>query len=676
MLSNRLNRSRLLTLSFIATIAALVLVLQAFFLTPNASAQAAAKGTPIEVTGVLTILREDWRTGSRTFYLLESAGRRYALRFATQPPKHLRTGDHIRVRGMHAAGSSSTSVPVDGTLALGSDSTSLQTLTPAPVPNTFGEQKTLVILLNFQDIPTQPYTLAYAQSVVFGTTSNLFLENSYRQTWLTGDVVGWYTIPLNSTVCDQLGLASYAKQASTAAGVDLSAYTHYVYAFPQNPCAWWGTATVGGSPSQSWINGSLVVDVVGHEMGHNLGLEHSHSLVCTDGSIIGPTCTTLEYGDGIDIMGWSPSGHYNAFQKERLGWLNHGASPPITTVQASSTYVLDPYEPPGTNPKALKILKSTNPTTGYRDWYYVEFRQAIGFDSIIVSDGRMDSANILNGVVVHMGSEDNGGNTNGLLDMTPATYQLYTRDPTLVVGQSFTDPDAGVTITTQWVNSSNAGVSVSLNQPCVRANPTVALSPVQSQSVSAGTPVNFAVSVTNNDSANCSAGSFSLQATVPSGWTSAVATATLTISSGSTASTTLTVTSSTAATDGSYAIGVTVTDSANPTYTATAAATYVIGTSFSVTVATDKPSYTRTQTVSVKAKVNVGGAPVAGSTVNFTVTKSNGAVANGKATTGTDGTAVYKLRLKKQDPVGTYQAGAVATENVLSGRATTSFTVQ
>jgi hypothetical protein len=82
--------------------------------------------------------------------------------------------------------------------------TGLARTQPAPpagtLPNTLGAQSTLVILVNFQDDPAnQPYTVVDAQSAVFGVVSNFFLENSYQQTWVTGDVAGWYTIPLSSS---------------------------------------------------------------------------------------------------------------------------------------------------------------------------------------------------------------------------------------------------------------------------------------------------------------------------------------------------------------------------------------------------------------------------------------------------------------------------------------------
>jgi M6 family metalloprotease-like protein len=150
-------------------------------------------------------------------------------------------------------------------------------------------------------------------------------------------------------------------------------------------------SNIGGVPSQSWINGSsLNVDVVDHELGHALGLYHSHLFDCGTSSTIGSSCSVNEYGDILDTMGapQTPSPHYNAFQKERLGWLNYGASPSITTVQASGTYTLNTYELGGPGPNALKILKSTDPTTGAKTWYYVEARKAIGLDAFIAQDVR------------------------------------------------------------------------------------------------------------------------------------------------------------------------------------------------------------------------------------------------------------------------------------------------
>ena len=87
-------------------------------------------------------------------------------------------------------------------------------------------------------------------------------------------------------------------------------------------------------------------------MGHNFGLYHSHAWDC-GAPPIGTGCTSIEYGDTLDVMGGS-SYHFNAFQKERLGWLNYGASPPITPVTASGTYSIDGYEAVGEQPEGAE----------------------------------------------------------------------------------------------------------------------------------------------------------------------------------------------------------------------------------------------------------------------------------------------------------------------------------
>ncbi len=635
-----------------------------------AKAPTQALGPVTQLEGTLEVLHEDWPTGSRDFYFLEStAGERLSLHFAANPPRHLLTGTKIKVKG----------VRVGQTLKLDSGGTSIQPMattsatSPMILPNTLGAQRTLVILLNFQNNPIQPWTPDAARSAFFGTTSNFFLEASYSQTWLSGDVFGWYTIPMDDTACDQR-INNYADQAAIADGATLSNYTHLVYVFPVNrSCGYSGSSTVGGSPSRSWINGSLDLYITGHELGHALGLFHSHSLACTDGTSMGPNCSAVEYGDGTDIMGWSNGAHFNAFQKERLGWLNYGVSPPITTVETTGTYALDPYAPPGSEPKALKILKSTDPTTGLSDWYYVEFRQAIGFDSVIQTDSRMNSSNILNGVEIRWGREASG---SWLLDMTPETYDLYSRDPALTVGRSFSDPDAGVAIALASVGSTGAAVTVALSPPdCPRANPTVTVSPT-SQTVSAGTAATYTVSVTNNDGASCAATSFRLQAGTGGliGWTASLAASTLTLGPGANALTTLTLTSPASATS-SYTFPVAVTNSANTSYSAWRSVGYVIGSALNVSVSTDRSSYTGSQTVSVTARASSAGSPTSNASVTFTMTKSNGTVVSQTATTDSTGSAVGKFRLKRQDPVGAYNARADAAKTPMSGSATTSFTV-
>jgi hypothetical protein len=419
-----------------------------------------------ELQGTLEILHEDRTDGARYHYRLHSARGRLSLHFADHPPEHLVTGVTVRVRG----------IQIDDMLALdGGGGASVQQVAPAPALNALGEQRTIVLLINFTDNASRPYEIADAQAALFGTTSAFFRENSYDQTWLAGSVAGWFTIPVSATTCDYDAIASSAQAAATAAGVSLSGYTHQVYAFPQNTCGWWGLSTVGGNPSRSWINGPFELGVLAHELGHGHGLWHSHALDCGNVAVVGSNCATNEYGDIADMMGASHVAHYNAYQKERLGWLNSGVSPPITTVAASGTYAIEPYESRGTGPKALKILKATDSSTGARTWYYIEARQPIGFDGFI-ADPSAGAQDVAGGVVVHMGTEGNG-NSAFLLDMTPATPVYYWwYDFVLAAGQTFTDPVTGVSFTTSWVGPTGAGISVNVPPVPPVSAPAITLS--------------------------------------------------------------------------------------------------------------------------------------------------------------------------------------------------------
>jgi len=515
----------------------------------NVFPQSVRFGILEEVEGELEILHEDRDVGSHYLYFLKAVNGRFSLNFAKDPPTHLASGAKVRVRG----------VRTNGVLALQSGSDSVQVLSAA-LPNTLGEQRTLIILVNFRNNNSQPYTVDFANNVFFGTTSDFFLENSYQQTYLSGIIKGWYTIdmdsPINAPTCDYSLMSSLADQAASSAGVVLSNYSRKVYAFPQTGCGWWGLSSVGGMPSRSWINGRLEIGVTAHELGHSLGLWHSHSLDC-GASTLSASCTAYEYGNTMDMMG-APRGpaHYNAFQKERLGWLNSGFSPPITTVGSTGTYSLETYATLGSGPKALKIPKSIDPSTGQRTWYYVESRQAIGFDGYLANN-----PNVMNGVLILFGTEASGNSY--LVDMTAdsgSSIYYDWNDPALVVGQTFQDPETGLTMTTDWVSGTGAGVTVSFGA----------------------------------------------------------------------------------------------------------------GGSAAVTVATDQTSYTRNQSVSIKATVGSGGTPIVNATVNFTVKKPNGALVVASATTGSNGTAVYKLRLTKNDPVGNYEADATA----MFASSATNFMVQ
>ncbi len=625
--------------------------------------------------GVLEVLYEMQGTPNRTtgavlHHYLQSSNGRLALHFAASAPTHLLTGSVVRVHGVQ--------VNSDVALASGANNTnntSLQTVAAASAPSTSGAVNTLVMLVNFQDNPSaQPWTPSAVQNMVFTQTSNWDMENSFQQTWLTGDVAGWFTIPVSSTNCDTSSIKSDALAAAQSAGFNPSNYSHFIYLMSSNTgcSAWWGLATIGGG--DVWVNGeyNIAVHVFAHEMGHNFGLYHAHTTDC--GTQV--TCssgTFSDYGDGFDTMGASTysAPHYDSFHKEQLGWLNGSSGqPPITTVTSSGTYQLSPYEVQDNNPKALKILQSG----ASNSYYYVEFRQAQGFDGFLSS-----YTDLMGGVMFHSGSPSNA-NSSDLLDLTPTSPSTFSH-PALVAGQSYTDATSGVTITPTSVTASGATVQVTMAGPtCTSANPTVSVSPAQSAYVTSGSSVSFTLAVTDHDSAACAASSFNLNDTVPSGWTAGWNTSGLTLSPGTSGSATLTVTSPAGTPDGFYNVGLSAANASAASSSGAATATYVISTPVpvSINVATNQPSYLPGQTVLVTVTMLSGTAPDAGASVSVNITNPNGKVTGVNGTTGANGTVSFNYKLSRRATAGTYQVrvGTTVTGASSTAGASTTFVVQ
>jgi hypothetical protein len=178
-----------------------------------------------EIVGTLEILHEDREDGTSLNYRVLSADDGTLWSLDGIPRAHdLLTGDRVRVTGSW-----------------------IEILASAPVLNTFGAQKTIVILVNFSNDPSQPYSVSQARTT-YGAVDAWFREVSYQQTSLVIDVVGWYTLPVTTAACDTFVIQSRAREAAIAAGVNLSTYVRQVYAFPLNAnCHFAGMGSVGGT---------------------------------------------------------------------------------------------------------------------------------------------------------------------------------------------------------------------------------------------------------------------------------------------------------------------------------------------------------------------------------------------------------------------------------------------
>ena len=310
-----------------------------------------------------------------------------------------------------------------------------------------GSKRVAVLLINFTNNTSQPWTHTTARNVVFDSSTSVaayYADASYGQFTVTGDVFGWYTIPDDNAGCDYSGWGSKARTAAANAGVNLSAYDNVVYAFPSaSSCGWAGLAYLPGR--DSWINGSFNLRVISHELGHNWGVHHASTLDCSSGGTrvtLGGTCTANEYGDPFTVMGGAATYHHNNWHRAQLGWLS------AQTVTSSGTYTLAPAEL-SSGTRLLRVAR------GDGTYFQLEFRQPTQpFETF------SSSSAVANGVSIRLAPELSSLVQSRLLDATSGSSSFS--DSALAAGGSFFDAVSGVRISTVSVSPAGASVAIEL----------------------------------------------------------------------------------------------------------------------------------------------------------------------------------------------------------------------
>ncbi|KAH3765787.1 carbonate dehydratase [Pelomyxa schiedti] len=185
------------------------------------------------------------------------------------------------------------------------------------------------------------------------------------------DIFGPYVIPLGvSSTCNYDQWATSLKDAATLSGVDFRYYQHYIYVLPDTEvCDWLGLGSVGCSYFCSvWSLRCSDMQVISHELGHNMGLRHSASNFDEKGDII-------TYGDPTSVMGnkWLDTNTIMGFVScdlDRQGW----APGRFLLVSSSGEYKISSLNEEFANksyPLAIKIQGS-----GYT--YYFSYSSSKG----------------------------------------------------------------------------------------------------------------------------------------------------------------------------------------------------------------------------------------------------------------------------------------------------------
>ena len=520
------------------------------------------------VSGTLDVIHsDDFTLGiSKFYYFLNSdQGTRIELHFSDNKPIIL-TGSQVVARGL---------VISNNILAVSIEQNSFEvTSSPEPIVASMTMKKVAVILFNWQNNPVQPYTKDFAKGVTFtntGSTNDYYKEISFNKVGFTGhlspegDVFGWYTVPYDSTNCPYSSGSSSAKTLAVADGFNAVNYDKIVFAFPSTAgCPGWGWAGIGGK--ESWIQGSYALRVVAHEMGHNFGVHHSNSYRCTDTSgvpvMISSTCTSSEYGDPFDVMG-SSTNHMNNFQKGKIGYYDPANT---VTVTSDGTFTLDDIETSSTGVQVIRIPKDYDSNGNVLKYYYLEYRQPFGFDSF------SPTSQVVNGVTIRIAPPYTTVTQTQLLDSTPSTSTFS--DATFLPGSIFEDPINGVIVRPLSKTTDNATVEIHFGPgTCLRSSPNMTISPA-SQWGYAGSSLTYSMTVTNRDSSACGQSTFSINSSLPSGWSQTPLNPSVTLSPGATNTIQVQISSSSSAAPDFYTVYETAIDNSDTTNQTTSSAVY------------------------------------------------------------------------------------------------------
>ena len=426
------------------------------------------------------------------------------LLFVDGPPKNLRSGVGVSVRGTMGNGTFSVEAVNLKASSSNSDSqvSSDESAGTAPAV-TLDTRSVLVVVVNASDVAHTSTDLANMEGYYFGAENSMkdmYDKISFGQLVIEDDVDGNGSPdvfgPINSArsgadIC--ANPFAYANEFLSAAeaqfGVDAGLYRHRVFALPRNlGCGWTGYANVGCGTSCTAFNvWSQDLNTISHEMAHNLGMGH----VGEEGG--------AEYSDYSSFMGYSLSNGVrglDAVHHWQMGWYESFDPTSTLTVTASGSYEIASLQETqdlsdGPSLLAPSILR-INVSNG--DPYFLSARQAAGYDADL---SFLNSA-ALNGVNIHR---------------HPGTgWEPSWRTAQLDAGQSYSDASNNLTITQVDAKSADQVVTLNIDLgdgECVEAAPSLSLNPTFA-TVGPNTDYTYTVTLTNNDSAICDGSIFDL----------------------------------------------------------------------------------------------------------------------------------------------------------------------
>lgn len=486
----------------------------------------------------------------------------------------------------------------------------IEVITPSVlgVQTTTGALRVAVLRAKFQGEPC--FADNRIRTNVFTNLNNYIRQASYGKAWITGDLFDCIPVPFNRSDFSMTG-QDLIKAADPL--VYFPNYSHVFLIYNRGGFAG-GFAEHFTDDGRSGFAVASIGDGQGfhtaaHEMGHNLGrMGHANFLKCGPNDALNfflPNCNfgSIEYGDPYDQMGGGPgitgSGHYNAYHKERIGWLDPSN---IIEVTAPGDYTIETFETVGSGPKIIKVPRGwyTQGTSRVFEWFYVENRQGVG-------------------PIIYWAKKRIGGGDTQLLGQL-GSFRDYILDIRVsVVSQTATSLTVRV-----------EAASLAAIPRCSRDQPLVDVTPVISTG-KRGQTLAYQVSVTNRDinRGDCPNTTFSLLTQLFGGWLSSLP-ASLTLAAGETRTVTWNLTSAGDAFPGIYfpLVSVRNADEPNP----------------------DNNNFIETEYIVEAGHVSDASAPTAPSNLRATSLTANSVSLAWDASTDNIGVAGYKILRSANGP--------------------------
>jgi M6 family metalloprotease-like protein len=323
--------------------------------------------------------------------------------------------------------------------------------------------------------------LSEINDLVFNRVNSYFLEVSYGIISLKGNTTGWYSLnrtmaeygrdsqfeiddPNGDGRCDHLMLIRDAVSACDK-DVNFTLYNHVLIVHAGNgqessnstDDLWsayssdiYVTTNDGVVVSRACVVpeteafGADTLGVYAHEFGHSLGLPDLYSSDYKH-EYVGRWCL-MAWGNTNGYPICSSPAHPISWCKIKLGWISP-ASIAIVHDGNCMNVTIDPLESPTSGYHAVKLPLMGN------EYYLVEVRQRIGFDTYLPSSG----------VLISYVDEDLRVGIVKVKDADPSTSTL--NDAAWQVGQVFQDKANEITVSILSTNGSSFLVNVDRRGP-------------------------------------------------------------------------------------------------------------------------------------------------------------------------------------------------------------------